>query len=197
MNPTYFATPADLRAWLGQNHATATELWLGIAKKGSGIASVTYAEALDEALCFGWIDGLKKAHDATHFKQRFTPRKGKSLWSRINVSHVERLMSQGRMTPAGLAQVEAAQRDGRWDAAYHGGAASTVPGDLQAILDAEPTVAAFFAGLDRANRYAVLFRLQTATKPETRAKRLAVIADMLRERRVYHPALVRAPVTTK
>ncbi len=187
MDPTYFATPAELRAWLTQHHATATELWLGIAKKGSGIASVTYAEALDEALCFGWIDGLKKAHDARHFKQRFTPRKARSLWSKINVAHVARLEAAGRMTPAGRAQVVAAQQDGRWDAAYHGGAAATVPEDLQAMLDAEPVVAAFFAGLDRANRYAILFRLQTATNATTRAKRLAVIVGMLRDGRVYHP----------
>ncbi len=187
MDPTYFATPAELRAWLTQHHATATELWLGIAKKGSGIASVTYAEALDEALCFGWIDGLKKAHDARHFKQRFTPRKARSLWSKINVAHVARMEAAGRMTPAGRAQVVAAQQDGRWDAAYHGGAAATVPEDLQAMLDAEPGVAAFFAGLDRANRYAMLFRLQTATNATTRAKRLAVIVGMLRDGRVYHP----------
>ncbi len=186
MNPSLFATPADFRTWLTQHHATATELWLGIAKKGSGIPSITYAEALDEALCFGWIDGLKKSHDALQFKLRFTPRKPKGLWSKINVAHVERLIGEGRMMPAGLAQVDAAKRDGRWDAAYHGGATSTVPADLQAVLDAEPKIAAFFADLDRANRYAMLFRLQTAMKPETRAKRLAVIVQMLREGRGYH-----------
>lgn len=189
MTPVYFASSAELRAWLEQHHATATELWIGIAKKGSGVASVTYADALDEALCFGWIDGLKKAHDALFFKQRFTPRKARSLWSKINVGHVERLTRDGRMTAAGLAQVEAAQRDGRWEAAYHGGAASSVPEDLQAVLDADPEVAAFFEGLDRANRYAILFRLQTAPSAPTRAKRLAVIATMLREKRVYHPTL--------
>lgn len=187
MEPSFFATPAELHAWFVEHHTSATELWLGIAKKGSGRPSVTYAEALDEALCFGWIDGLKKSHDDTSFKQRFTPRKARSMWSQINVGHVARLVAEGRMTPAGQAQVDAAQRDGRWEAAYQGGAQSTVPADLQAILDAEPALATFFGGLDRANRYAVLYRLQTAGKPETRAKRLATIAAMLRERRVYHP----------
>jgi uncharacterized protein YdeI (YjbR/CyaY-like superfamily) len=191
MNPTFFATPAELRAWLVEHHDSATELWLGIAKKGSGIPSVTYAEALDEALCFGWIDGLKKSHDDKHFKQRFTPRKARSLWSKINVAHVQRLVDAGRMMPAGQAQIDAAKRDGRWEAAYHGGAQSTVPADLQAILDAEPEVAAFFSSLDRANQYAILFRLQSATKPELRAKRLAVMAAMLREKRVFHPTLLR------
>ncbi len=186
MQPTFFATAAAFRTWLSENHAMAQEVWVGFAKKGSGVPSVTYAEAVDEALCFGWIDGLKKTHDATHFQQRFTPRRARSLWSRINVDHAERLTRDGRMAPAGQAQIDAAKCDGRWAAAYDGGARSTVPADLQAVLDAEPEVAAFFATLSGANRYAILFRLQTATKPELRVKRLAVVVAMLRERRVFH-----------
>lgn len=194
MQLSFFATPAEFRVWLSQNHATVPELWVAIAKKGTGIASMTYAEALDEALCFGWIDGLKKNHDPSHFQQRFTPRKSRSLWSRTNVQHAERLVDEGRMMPSGHAQMEAAKRDGCWVAAYDGGARSTVPGDLQAALDVEPRVAAFFASLSGANRYAILFRLQTANKPELRNKRLAVILAMLREGRVFHPSRpVRAP----
>lgn len=182
-----FASSVELRAWFAVHHASTRELWLAIAKKGAGIPSVTYAEALDEALCFGWVDGLKKSHDAQYFKQRFTPRKARSVWSQINIGHVARLTAAGRMTPAGVAQVTAAQHDGRWDAAYHGSAAATIPPDLQAALDADPAVAAFFGSLNAANRYAILFRLQTALKPETRQKRLAAIVAMLSSGQVFHP----------
>ena len=181
-----FASPAAWEAWLEREHAAAPGLWLKIAKKGSGIATVTYAEALDVALCFGWIDGQKRAFDETWFLQRFTPRTRGSRWSQINVGHVERLTSAGHMRPAGLAQVEAARADGRWAAAYAGQRSATVPPDLQAALDANATAAAFFATLRGANRYAILYRVQDAKRPETRARRIARFVEMLARGETLH-----------
>jgi uncharacterized protein YdeI (YjbR/CyaY-like superfamily) len=173
-------------AWLEREHERASGVWLQIAKKGTGVATVTHAEALDVALCFGWIDGQRRAHDATWFLQRFTPRKRDSRWSKINTEHAARLIAAGRMRPAGLAQVEAARADGRWADAYHGQRTATVPPDLQAALDGNPAAAAFFATLRGANRYAILYRVQDAKRPETRARRIDRFVAMLARGETLH-----------
>src|ERR1700730_11283133 len=154
-----FASASALRAWLEGNHDTSPGIWLMIAKKASGVESVTYEEAVDEGLCFGWIDGQRIKHDDTHFLQRFTPRTKRSPWSKINTARVARLATANRMRPAGLREVKAASADGRWDAAYAGQAAASVPDDLKAALDASPAAAALFAQLDSSNRYAILYRI--------------------------------------
>ena len=181
-----FASAAAWEAWLEDEHARAGGVWLKIAKKDTGVASVTHAEALDVALCFGWIDGQRRALDATWFLQRFTPRKRGSRWSQINVAKVARLTADGRMRPAGLAQVEAARADGRWASAYAGQRTATVPDDLRAALDANPAAAAFFATLRGANRYAVLYRVQDAKRPETRARRIERFVAMLERGETLH-----------
>jgi uncharacterized protein YdeI (YjbR/CyaY-like superfamily) len=181
-----FASAEAWEAWLESEHASAPGVWLKLAKRDSGIASVTYAEALDAALCFGWIDGQKGAFDATWFLQRFTPRKRGSRWSKINTEHAERLIAAGRMHPAGLAEVEAARADGRWQAAYAGQRSAAIPPDLQAALDASPAAAAFFATLRGANRYAILYRVQDAKRPETRARRIARFVAMLERGETLH-----------
>lgn len=174
-----FQRPKDLGAWLEKNHAASPGVWLRIAKKGSGLESVTYAETLDVALCYGWIDGLKRKYDEQSFIQKFTPRRPRSLWSKINRAKAEALIASGQMQPAGLAAIEAARADGRWDAAYDSASKATVPEDFQTALDRNQKAKAFFATLDRANRYAILFRIQTATKPETRARRITQFIAML------------------
>jgi uncharacterized protein YdeI (YjbR/CyaY-like superfamily) len=181
-----FASAADLERWLDEHHAAHDGMWLKIAKKGTGVATVTIAEAIDAGLCFGWIDGQTRRFDEVYYGVRFTPRRPRSVWSKRNVQNVERLTAEGRMRPAGLEQVERAKADGRWGAAYDGAATATVPEDLQAILDAEPAVAATFAGLSAASRYAILYRLQTAVRPETRARRLERLVADLREGRAPH-----------
>jgi uncharacterized protein YdeI (YjbR/CyaY-like superfamily) len=182
-----FASQEDWERWLHAQHATAKGLWLKIAKKGSGIDSVTYEQALQSALCYGWIDGQKGSFDEQCWLQRFTPRGPRSRWSRINRDKATELLAQKRMKPAGLAQVLKAQQDGRWDAAYEGQRTATVPDDLQRELDCNPEAKAFFATLDSANRYAILYRLQDAKKPETRARRLAKYIAMLGEHEKLHP----------
>jgi uncharacterized protein YdeI (YjbR/CyaY-like superfamily) len=182
-----FADPAAFRAWLGAHHASQSGLWLRIAKAASPLQSVTYAEALDVALCFGWIDGQKRSHDAETFLQKFTPRQKRSSWSKRNREHVERLIAAGEMHPAGLAAVAAARADGRWDRAYDSSSTATVPDDLRAALDEHPAARAFFETLTGANRYAILYRIQTAVKPETRARRIAEFVGMLQRREVLHP----------
>ncbi len=179
-----FPDPAAWRAWLEEQHEGPTGVWLRIAKKGSGIPSVTYAEALDEALCFGWIDGQKRSHDESTFLQRFSPRGPRSTWSKINVAKVAALEEAGKMRLAGRKAVEAAQADGRWDAAYDGARSIAVPDDLLAGLS--PKARKFFEELSGANRYAILFRLQTARKPETRARRLEKIIAMLEAGETFH-----------
>jgi len=158
-----------------------------MAKKDSGIASVTHAEALEVALCYGWIDGQRKSEDERHFLQRFTPRTARSTWSKINRDKALKLIEEGRMQPAGLAEVERARADGRWEAAYDAQSVATVPPDLQAALDANPKAAAFFAKLDSRNRYAVLFRTQGAKKPETRARRIGQFVEMLAKGEKIYP----------
>jgi uncharacterized protein YdeI (YjbR/CyaY-like superfamily) len=174
-----FDTPADLEAWLEEHHAEPEGFWLKVAKKGSGKQSVTYAEALELALCFGWIDSQKRGHDERFFLQRFTPRRPRGHWSRINRDRAEQLLAEGKVRAAGLAEIEAAKADGRWDAAYEGQRTAGVPDDLQRELDANPAAREFFAGLDSANRYAILYRLAEAKKPETRERRLRKFVAML------------------
>lgn len=173
-----FADAGAWEAWLEAN-ATTKGAWLKIAKKDSGIASVTYAEALDVALCHGWIDGQKRSFDAAYFLQRFTPRRPKGLWSKINIGHVERLTAAGRMRAGGLREVEAARADGRWDAAYDGSRNMAVPPELAKALAKHRKARAFFEALDAANRYAVCWRVQTAKRPETKAKRVETLVAML------------------
>jgi uncharacterized protein YdeI (YjbR/CyaY-like superfamily) len=182
-----FADRSAFRKWLSAHHASQPGLWLRIAKAASPLESVTYAEALDVALCFGWIDGQKKSHDADSFLQKFTPRQKRSPWSKRNRDHVARLIAAGEMHPAGLAAVEAAKADGRWDRAYDSARTMTVPDDLQAALDEHPEAKAFFETLKSANRYAILYRIQTAVKPETRARRIAEFVAMLQRRETLHP----------
>jgi uncharacterized protein YdeI (YjbR/CyaY-like superfamily) len=174
-----FASAAEWEAWLEEHHAASDGVAVKIAKKGSGIASVAYPEVLDIALCFGWIDGRRNALDDRFFLQRFGPRRARSRWSQINREKAEALIEQGRMRPAGLAEVERAKADGRWDAAYAGQRSMGIPDDLQRELDARPQAAEFFAGLSSQNRYSILYRLQDAKRPETRARRLAKFVAML------------------
>jgi uncharacterized protein YdeI (YjbR/CyaY-like superfamily) len=177
--PLECADAAAWNRWLEQHHASAAGVWLRMAKKGCGVASVDYPQALEEALCHGWIDGQRKSDDATYFQQRFTPRTQRSMWSQINRDKVLKLIESGRMQAAGLAEVERAKADGRWDAAYEGAKAATMPPDLQAALDANAQAAKFFATLNAQNRYAVLFRTRGAKKPETRARRIEKFIEML------------------
>jgi uncharacterized protein YdeI (YjbR/CyaY-like superfamily) len=181
-----FATTADLEVWLEENSESSDGIWLKIAKKGALETSVTYAEALERALCFGWIDSQKRGLDETHFLQRFTPRRPHGRWSRINRDKAEALILAGAMRPAGLAEVEAAKADGRWDAAYEGQRTARVPADLQRELDASPRASEFFARLDSANRYAIVYRLNDAKKPETRERRLRKFVAMLERGEKIH-----------
>lgn len=182
-----FAAPTDWEAWLEANHASSRGLWVKIAKKGAGVATIDYAQALEGALCWGWIDGQRGALDDRFWLQRFTPRGRRSKWSRINRDKVTELIAQGRMRRPGMAQVERAQADGRWDAAYESQSRIGVPDDLRRALDANPAAAAFFATLNRVNRYAILYRLQDAKRPETRARRLDQFVAMLAEGKTLYP----------
>jgi uncharacterized protein YdeI (YjbR/CyaY-like superfamily) len=174
-------------AWLDENHATSAGLWLRLAKKASGIPSVSYDQALEVALCYGWIDGQKKSDDQTWWLQKFTPRGAKSIWSKVNRQKAQKLIESGRMKPAGLEAIERAKQDGRWDAAYDSPSSATVPDDFQAALDKNAQAKAFFATLNSANRYAILFRIQTAKKAETRAKRIEQFIHMLENHEKLYP----------
>jgi uncharacterized protein YdeI (YjbR/CyaY-like superfamily) len=174
-------------AWLGAHHADAPGLWLKIAKKGAAGRTISYSEALDVALCHGWIDGQKGRYDDEYWLQRFTPRKPASKWSKINTERVAALIASGRMRPAGLHEVERARADGRWEQAYESQSRVTVPEDLARALAANERARAFFATLDSANRYAILYRIGTAKKPETRAKRIDTFVTMLSEHKKIHP----------
>ena len=182
-----FASPEEWEAWLEENHSKPNGLWVRIAKKGSGIATVAYPEVLEVALAFGWIDGRRERLDDQWFLQRFTPRRARSRWSKINRDTAERLIAEGRMRPAGLAEVERAKEDGRWDAAYEGQRSISVPEDLQRELDARPEAKAFFEQLSSQNRYAILYRLQDAKRPETRARRLEKFVAMLEAGETIYP----------
>ncbi len=182
-----FASGAAWEAWLTEHHAASAGVWLKIAKKGARIESVSYADALDAALCHGWIDGQKAGLDDAFWLQRFTPRRPKSIWSRINRDKALELIARGAMQPAGLREVERAKADGRWDAAYEPQSTMAVPDDLQAALEGNEAARAFFATLDSANRYAILHRIHTAKTPETRARRIAQYVTMLAEGKKLHP----------
>jgi uncharacterized protein YdeI (YjbR/CyaY-like superfamily) len=182
-----FASPADWEHWLEDNYAASEGVWIKMAKKGADIESVRYPEVLETALCYGWIDARREALDERYFLQRFTPRRPRGRWSRINREKAERLIADGRMRPAGLTQVQRAKADGRWEAAYEGQRGSVVPDDLRRELDARPKSKAFFAELSSQNRYAIIYRLQDAKKPETRARRLAKFVAMLEAGETIHP----------
>lgn len=177
----FFKNAEQWSAWLEKHHAEPTGVWLKFAKKSTGIESLNYAGALDEALCYGWIDGQSKSLDETYYLQKFTPRRAKSIWSKRNVGKIAELTRQGRMQPAGLAAVEAAKQDGRWDQAYDGPSSITIPPDFQAMLDANPTAKKFYESLNKTNTYAILWRIQTAKKPATRQARMGKLLAMLLE----------------
>jgi uncharacterized protein YdeI (YjbR/CyaY-like superfamily) len=172
--------------WLERHHASSDGVWLKLAKKAAPVSSVTYPQALEHALCFGWIDGQVKPLDEHFFLRRFTPRRRQSRWSQINRESALRLMAEGRMQPAGLAQVEAAQADGRWERAYEPQRSASVPADLQAALEQDPAAKAFFERLRGPSRYAILYRVQDAKRPETRARRIAQYVQMCAEHRTLH-----------
>jgi uncharacterized protein YdeI (YjbR/CyaY-like superfamily) len=181
-----FKSGAEFRRWLAANHAASAGIWLRIFKKGSGVPSITYAEALDEALCYGWIDGQKQPHDEDSWRQKFTPRRVKSGWSKRNTEHAARLIAAKRMKAAGRAEIEAAKKDGRWAAAYDSPSKATVPEDFLEALRKNRKALAFFASLNKANTYAIAYRLQTAKKPETRARRMEIILGMMRRGEKLH-----------
>ena len=182
-----FESAQEWEEWLAANHETSDGVWMLIAKKGGGADSVSYPEALEAALCFGWIDGQKGPLDDLHWRQRFTPRRARSRWSRINREKAEALIADGRMRPAGLREVERARADGRWDAAYAGAKAATVPPDLELALAENDEARAFFATLSSANRYAILYRIGEAKRPQTRADRIAKFVAMLSRHETIHP----------
>jgi uncharacterized protein YdeI (YjbR/CyaY-like superfamily) len=182
-----FESQKDWAAWLAKNHATSSGVWLKLARKASGIKSVTYDEALEVALCYGWIDGQRKSHDETSFLQKFTPRGPRSIWSKINTEKAQRLIETGKMKPAGMKAVESAKEDGRWDAAYASQSKAVAPDDLQIALDRNAKAKAFFATLDSRNRYAILHRIHTAKKSETRAKRIEQFVRMLENKEKIYP----------
>lgn len=174
-----FETKKKFADWLAKNHDKSAGVWLKIAKKATGIPTVTYAEALDVALCYGWIDGQRNGFDEIYFFQKFTPRRPKSIWSKINVGHVERLIASGEMKPAGLKAVEAAKQDGRWDAAYSSQKNVSVPEDFQSALNKNKQAKAFFETLTASRRYSFLFSITTAKRSETREKRIRQFVEML------------------
>ena len=181
-----FADADAWGAWLAEHRQRQEGVWIRIAKKASGIPSVTHAEAIDVALCWGWIDGQRKGLDDTHFLQKFTPRRKRSLWSKVNIGKVEALIAAGRMQPPGMAEVEAAKADGRWEAAYASQKTAEVPPDLHAALAGNEKARTFFESLNSANRYAVLWRLMTAKTERTRAARLEKLVAMLEAGEAFH-----------
>jgi uncharacterized protein YdeI (YjbR/CyaY-like superfamily) len=182
-----FEGQQEWAAWLEENHAASSGLWLRLAKKASGLSSVSYDEAVEVALCYGWIDGQKKSYDEASWLQKFTPRGPKSIWSKINRGKAEALIANSQMKPAGLRAIEQARQDGRWDAAYDSHSTATVPSDFQAELDKNPAAQAFFASLNSQNRYAILHRIQTAKKAETRAKRIEQFIRLLENQEKLYP----------
>jgi uncharacterized protein YdeI (YjbR/CyaY-like superfamily) len=182
-----FKTSVDFRSWLAKNHVKSEGLWLRISKKNVGEKSLTYAEALDQALCYGWIDGQKKPFDELSWLQKFTPRFSKSGWSKLNTQHVERLTKARAMAPAGLEAVEAAKADGRWEAAYASPKNAGPPEDFLKELAKNKKAEAFFKTLNKANVYSIVYRLQTAKKPETRERRMKMILAMMGQGKAFHP----------
>jgi len=183
----FFASAAEWEEWLEANHASSPGVRLKIAKKNTAIESVRYPEVLESALCFGWIDGRRETLDESYFLQRFTPRQPRSTWSKINREKAEGLVAAGRMRPAGLAEVERAKADGRWEAAYESQSRIAIPDDLERELASRPQAKEFFLRLSSQNRYSILYRLQDAKKPETRARRLAKFVAMLEAGETIHP----------
>ena len=182
-----FETQQDWETWLKEHHADTKGIWLKLAKKAAGTPSVSYAEALDSALCYGWIDGQKASFDDKYWLQKFTPRGARSIWSKVNCDKATALIAEGRMQLAGLRQVELAKSDGRWETAYESQSKITIPDDFQRELDKNQRAKEFFSTLDSANRYAVLFRIQTAKKPETRSARIQKFIEMLSQHQKLHP----------
>lgn len=182
-----FKSRKDWSAWLGKNHRKSAGLWLRLAKKDSPLRSVSYKEALEVALCYGWIDGQKRPESEDAWLQRFVSRSSRSIWSKINREKALALIENGEMKAAGLEAIENARKNGRWDMAYDSSRGAAVPGDFQAALDASPRATAFFNTLDRANRYAVLWRIQTVKKAETRARKIGQLIEMLEREEKLHP----------
>jgi len=182
-----FPKQKDWSAWLAKNHSKSPGIWMRIAKKGAAMKSASYAEALEEALCYGWIDGQKRAFDKDTWLQRFTPRTKRSMWSKINCDKVPALVQSARMKAPGLAEIERAKADGRWKRAYDSHRTARVPRDLQAALNRNPRAKVFFATVSKGNRYAVLWRVQTAKKAETRARRIEQYVEMLGKHQKFHP----------
>jgi uncharacterized protein YdeI (YjbR/CyaY-like superfamily) len=182
-----FETQDRFYAWLSQHHATQDEVWIRIHKVASGLPSITPKEAIDVVLCWGWIDAVRKSLDATSYLQRYTPRTKKSIWSKINVDNVARLIDEGRMTEHGLREVEAAKADGRWDRAYGAGKEMQIPDDLRAAIDAEPAARAMLATLSAQNRFAIAFRTHNMKTEAGRAKKVATFVDMLKRGETIYP----------
>lgn len=185
-----FRSAEQFEAWLAKQHESEPFLWLKIHKKGSGLRSVTYAEALDVALCWGWIDGITKSFDDRSFVQRFTPRRAKSVWSQVNRDHIARLVAAGRMTPNGLRHVDAAKADGRWDAAYapiRSASADTIPADLRAAIDANPRALATFHTLNRINLFALAYRTNAMKTEAGRIRKIAALVAMLADKETIVP----------
>lgn len=181
-----FVTPDEWRHWLDENYDTVKGVWLKFYKKGSGIPSLNYAGALDEALCYGWIDGQSKSLDEISYLQKFTPRRAKSIWSKRNVEYIGRLLKEGKMKPPGLNEFDNAKKDGRLDNAYDSPANMTLPTDFLERLSHDKKARSFFESLNKANLYAIGWRLQTAKKPQTREKRMKIILEMLSKGEKFH-----------
>jgi len=182
-----FETQQDWETWLIEHHTDTKGIWLKIAKKETRIPSVTYSEALDSAICYGWIDGQKASFDDKYWLQKFTPRRQKSIWSKVNCDRATALIAEGRMHPAGLRQVKLAKADGRWESAYESQSKITIPADFQSELDKNQQAKDFFSTLNSVNRYAILFRIQTAKKPETRSARIKKFIEMLAKNEKIYP----------
>ncbi len=181
-----FKTAKSFETWFEKNHDKSNGFWLRIFKKDSGLKTITYAEALDAALCYGWIDGQRKSYDEESFLQKYCPRREKSIWSKINIGHVERLIHEGRMRPAGLSAIEKAKANGNWEKAYDSPSKMTIPDDFLAALSKNKKAEAFFKGLNKTNLFAIGFRLQTAKKQETREKRMKEIIEKLAKGEKFH-----------
>jgi uncharacterized protein YdeI (YjbR/CyaY-like superfamily) len=181
-----FKTRKDFAAWLEKNHKTSPALWVRIAKKNSGVSSITYAEGVEVALCYGWIDAQKLPEDESAWLQRFMPRRPRSIWSKVNREKVLALISSGEMKPAGLEEIERARKDGRWEAAYDSPSAAAMPADFEKELDRHPKAKAFYKTLNRASSYAITWRIQTAKKPETRERRIKTFVEMLEKGETLH-----------
>ncbi|MBK9731531.1 MAG: YdeI/OmpD-associated family protein [Chitinophagaceae bacterium] len=182
-----FTTIKEWTSWLAKHHATSTGIWIRLFKKNAGVLTITYPEALDVALCYGWIDGQKKPYDAASWLQKFTPRRPKSIWSKRNREHIARLEAAGKMKAAGMKQVEAAKADGRWEQAYDSPGNMVVPADFLERLAKHKKAEAFFKTLNKTNTYAIVWRLQTAKKPETRERKMKVILEKLKKGEKFHP----------